>query len=258
MLRQEERELKAKQKAGALSDKEKERLEQLATAKDINVPFSVRWTEGSGQADIEIQGTKLTLKAGEWSEWVPVTFKVNALVKLHGMTQFHLIRARPRDPALREPGQPGPARPAHPDLQAGRLRGRPGEADRALPHAGLGGVGRQGAAGGPAGRGRVPLRLRARLRGPREAHPQEPRAHGLGPLRGRDRDHRPHLAHDVAAHRPAAPDVRPGAGREVRRLHREGLPPRRRPRRQASRPSCRRAPSSWSCPTTASTRSAAR
>jgi predicted AlkP superfamily phosphohydrolase/phosphomutase len=93
ILRQEERELKAKQKTGALSDKQKERLEQLATSKDINVPFSVRWTEGSGAADIEIQGTKLALKTGEWSAWVPVTFKVNALITVHGITQFHLIRA---------------------------------------------------------------------------------------------------------------------------------------------------------------------
>ncbi len=92
VLRQEERELKEKQKAGALSDKEKERLEQLATTKDVNVPFSVKWTENSNQAEVEIQGTKLTLKSGQWSDWVPVTFKVNALVKIHGLTQFHLIR----------------------------------------------------------------------------------------------------------------------------------------------------------------------
>jgi predicted AlkP superfamily phosphohydrolase/phosphomutase len=92
ILRQEERELKEKQKAGTLSDKDKERLEQLATTKDVNVPFSVKWTENSNQADIEIQGTKLSLKAGQWSEWVPLTFKVNALVKIKGLTQFHLIR----------------------------------------------------------------------------------------------------------------------------------------------------------------------
>ena len=61
-------------------------------------------------------------------------------------------------------------------------------------------------------------------------HLQEPRGRRLGPVRGRDRDHRPRLAHDVAAHRPQAPDVRRGAGREVRRRDREDLPARRRPR----------------------------
>ena len=41
----------------------------------MNLPMTVRWTEGSGQAEIEIQGQKLTLKQGEWSGWVPLTFR---------------------------------------------------------------------------------------------------------------------------------------------------------------------------------------
>jgi predicted AlkP superfamily phosphohydrolase/phosphomutase len=93
ILRQEERELLAKRKAGTLSDADKERIEELATGKDVNVPFTVRWSEGSGRAEIDVQGTKLALKAGEWSDWVPVTFSFNFLVKVRGMTQFHVIRA---------------------------------------------------------------------------------------------------------------------------------------------------------------------
>ena len=42
----------------------------------------------------------------------------------------------------------------------------------------------------------------------------------VGPARRRHRVHRPRAAHDVAAHRSDAPDVRRGAGREVRRLDR--------------------------------------
>lgn len=93
ILKQEERELEEKRKAGGLSEKDKERLEKLATGKDVNLPVTVRWTEGSGKAEIEIQGHHLTLKAGEWSEWVPLTFKFNFLVKVHGLTQFHVIEA---------------------------------------------------------------------------------------------------------------------------------------------------------------------
>ena len=37
--------------------------------------MTVRWTEGQGRADIEIQGHKLSLKAGEWSDWVPLTLQ---------------------------------------------------------------------------------------------------------------------------------------------------------------------------------------
>jgi predicted AlkP superfamily phosphohydrolase/phosphomutase len=93
VLGQEERELRAKRKAGSLSDAERERLEELATGKDINVPLTVRWTENAGQVELEVQGQKLTLKAGEWSPWVPITFKVNLLIKLHGMTQFYVAKA---------------------------------------------------------------------------------------------------------------------------------------------------------------------
>src|SRR5207244_3405269 len=39
------------------------------------------------------QGQKLTLKAGQWSEWVPVAFPFNALIKVHGIVQFHVIKA---------------------------------------------------------------------------------------------------------------------------------------------------------------------
>ncbi len=93
ILRQEERQLKEKKKSGALSEKEEARLEELATGKDIDIPLTVKWSEGTGQADIEIQGNRFTLKAGEWSGWIPLTFKANFLVKLHGMTQFYIVRA---------------------------------------------------------------------------------------------------------------------------------------------------------------------
>ncbi len=94
ILKQEESALREKKKKGAgLTDKEQERLDQLGTGKDINLPMKVRWTEGSGKADIEIQGQKLTLKTGEWSPWVPLTFKVNFLITVHGMTQFFVEQA---------------------------------------------------------------------------------------------------------------------------------------------------------------------
>ncbi len=93
ILKQEERTLLQKRKAGTLSDGEKDRLEKLATAKDVNLPVTVKWTEGSGKAEIEIQGHRLTLKSGEWSDWIPLSFSFNFLVKAKGLTQFHVIEA---------------------------------------------------------------------------------------------------------------------------------------------------------------------
>ncbi len=193
--------------------------------------MTVRWTEGPGRADIEIQGQQAEPEGG----------RVEPVGPAHVQGQRPRARARhdavPREPgrpgaaALRLAGQHGPARPADADLEARLVLGRARREDRPLPHARVGGVGGQAAQRGPARRGRVPLRLRPRDGRPREDHPREPQARRLGPVRGRDRDDRPHLAHDVAPHRPAPPDVRQGPRREVRRLDREGLPPRRRLRR---------------------------
>jgi predicted AlkP superfamily phosphohydrolase/phosphomutase len=94
VLRQEETELKEGLKDGKLSGEQRQRLDELQQGgKDLNVPVTVRWTEGSGQATVEVQGHTLTLKAGEWSPWVPLTFKVNFLLSLHGMTQFYVVQA---------------------------------------------------------------------------------------------------------------------------------------------------------------------
>lgn len=93
ILKQEEAELKERRKQGPLSDKQEKRLQELAAGKDVSLPLRVRWSEGSGQAELEIAGTRLSMKTGDWSDWVPLSFSFNALVKVRGIVQFHLVRA---------------------------------------------------------------------------------------------------------------------------------------------------------------------
>jgi predicted AlkP superfamily phosphohydrolase/phosphomutase len=93
ILKQEEAELREKKAKGALSEKETRRVEELAAGKDVNVPFTVRWTENAGKADFDLEGHTFSLKAGEWSPWMGVTFPFNALVKVKTIVQFHVIRA---------------------------------------------------------------------------------------------------------------------------------------------------------------------
>ncbi|MBI3931873.1 MAG: alkaline phosphatase family protein [Acidobacteria bacterium] len=93
ILKQEEAELRDRRRAGTLTEEDKQRLEEIATSKDITVPMTVKWNEGSGQAELEIQGETLTLKAGEWSPWVPVVFKANFIVKFRTIAQFYVVRA---------------------------------------------------------------------------------------------------------------------------------------------------------------------
>ena len=113
ILKQEEAKLREKRKAGSLSEREQARLDELATGKDLNLPMRVRWTEGSGRAEIEIAGQKLSLKKGEWSGWVPLSFRINALISVHGMTQFALLDA---DRELRLYASPVNMDPRNPPL----------------------------------------------------------------------------------------------------------------------------------------------
>ncbi len=113
ILMQEERELKAEKKNGPLSAKKDARLKELGRGKDIPIPVRLRWKPGQHEVTIEVQDTTLSLKAGEWSPWVPLSFRVNMLKSLQGMTQFYVVRADqdlqlyaapvnldPRDPPL--------------------------------------------------------------------------------------------------------------------------------------------------------------
>ena len=111
ILKQEERELRDKKKKGSLTEAEQKRFDELAKGKDVLVPLKVKWSENAGQAEIEIQGQTLTLKAGQWSDWIPLSFKFNFLVKAQGMTQFHLVRA---DKELQLYASPVNMDPRHP------------------------------------------------------------------------------------------------------------------------------------------------
>jgi predicted AlkP superfamily phosphohydrolase/phosphomutase len=44
---------------------------------------------------IRVSGTDLTLKPGEWSDWVPFTFRFNDLIKVQAVGRFHLYEIKP-------------------------------------------------------------------------------------------------------------------------------------------------------------------
>ena len=43
--------------------------------------------------DLDVQGTKVTLKPGQYSDWIPLTFSFNFLVKAKGMIQLLVLDA---------------------------------------------------------------------------------------------------------------------------------------------------------------------
>ena len=103
----------------------------LATGHDLELPLTVRWSQGTPAAELEVAGTRVTLRRGEWSAWVPLAFKVTPFVRVHGMTQFHLVRADLdlqiyASPVNYDPRQEPPLPISHPDGFAAELAGRLG------------------------------------------------------------------------------------------------------------------------------------
>ncbi len=76
-----------------LSDADRQSIASLEAQEDISLPLTITWTRGSGQAEISLAGQQIALKAGEWSKWINLTFRVNVFVKLQGMIQIQLINA---------------------------------------------------------------------------------------------------------------------------------------------------------------------
>ncbi|HEV7919995.1 MAG TPA: alkaline phosphatase family protein [Thermoanaerobaculia bacterium] len=61
----------------------------------ISIPMTITVANDRNSIQIEVSGQKLNLKAGEWTGWVNFEFPFNPLIKLHGISRFHLISSQP-------------------------------------------------------------------------------------------------------------------------------------------------------------------
>ncbi len=61
---------------------------------DITIPL-ILTKSGSDALTIEASGKTQTIKAGEWSDWFVFDFKFNPLIKIKGMSRFHLLEVEP-------------------------------------------------------------------------------------------------------------------------------------------------------------------
>jgi predicted AlkP superfamily phosphohydrolase/phosphomutase len=94
IVRQELQQIRAK--ARNMTDADRARIAELEPQEDIRLPIMIRWNrrEGEPSATIEIAGQSIMLKPGEWSRWIDLDFRVNFLVRVHGMAQLFLIKAQ--------------------------------------------------------------------------------------------------------------------------------------------------------------------
>ncbi len=75
------------------SDQDRATIAALQAREDVRVPMTVRWNRSAKTATVEIQGQSLLLEQGKMSRWIDLEFRVNFLVRLHGMAQLLLMKA---------------------------------------------------------------------------------------------------------------------------------------------------------------------
>ena len=65
------------------------------TPKYISIPMTITVANDRKSITIEESGQTVTLRPGEWSGWTDFVFPFNPLIKIHGISRFHLIASQP-------------------------------------------------------------------------------------------------------------------------------------------------------------------
>ncbi len=61
----------------------------------ITIPMTLTVPDSRDSLRIQVSGNEVTLKPGEWSDWVGITFPFNSLIKLQGIGKFRLLSIEP-------------------------------------------------------------------------------------------------------------------------------------------------------------------
>jgi predicted AlkP superfamily phosphohydrolase/phosphomutase len=80
-------------KGPTLTDADRAAVAELQAREDVRIPMTIHWNRQARTATVEIEGQSLLLEPGKMSRWVDLDFRINLLVRLHGMTQLLLMNA---------------------------------------------------------------------------------------------------------------------------------------------------------------------
>jgi predicted AlkP superfamily phosphohydrolase/phosphomutase len=75
------------------SDADRARIAELQALEDVRLPMTIRWNRQARTATVELAGQSLLLEPGKMSRWIDLEFRINFLVRLHGMAQLLLMNA---------------------------------------------------------------------------------------------------------------------------------------------------------------------
>jgi predicted AlkP superfamily phosphohydrolase/phosphomutase len=117
-------------KGQALTSEDRKQIAALEQKEDVRIPMTVRWNRPAKTATVEIDGQSIALERGKMSKWVDLEFRINFLVRVHGMTQLLLMNADNElqlyvSPVNWKPDNP-PVPMSYPDSFAGDLYKRLG------------------------------------------------------------------------------------------------------------------------------------
>lgn len=85
-----------------------------ARGEELRLPLTLTLDREAEAADLEVPGSKLRLKRGEYSDWVPLCFKAGLGVKVHGIGRFYLKQLSPHVELYLSPINIDPEKPALP------------------------------------------------------------------------------------------------------------------------------------------------
>lgn len=61
----------------------------------ISIPMTIKVADDRESLQITVSGQTFTMKPGEWSNWVEFVFPFSDVVKVHGISRFHLFSIKP-------------------------------------------------------------------------------------------------------------------------------------------------------------------
>ena len=80
-------------KGGTPSDADRKSIAELEAQSDVRLPLTIRWNRSAKSAVVEIDGESIPLEVGKTSRWIDLDFRINFLVRVHGMAQMLLMNA---------------------------------------------------------------------------------------------------------------------------------------------------------------------
>jgi len=82
-----------RRKGQSISDADRAALTELESRADVRLPITIRWDRSRKTATVDIDGQSVALEPGRWSKWIELEFRINFLVRVHGMAQLLLMNA---------------------------------------------------------------------------------------------------------------------------------------------------------------------